>query len=80
MSANLDKEFNFYLAHQEDLVKKHNGKYLVIKGQKVIGVYDTTQEAYFETQKEHELGTFLIQLCTPGEEAYTETFHSRAWL
>ncbi len=73
----LEKEFKYYRDHQDELVTKYNGKYVVIKGDKVIGIYDTQPEAYFETQKEHELGTFLIQLCTPGESAYTATFHSR---
>lgn len=73
----LQEEFDYYLSHQEELVKQYNGKFLVIKDQKVIGAYSTQQEAYFETKKEHEVGTFIIQLCTPGKEAYTATFHSR---
>ena len=39
--------------------------------------YDTYEEALFETSKVHELGTFLIQECTEGDSAYTQTFHSR---
>jgi hypothetical protein len=73
----LEKEFKYYLDHQKSLVKKYNNKYIVIKGEKVIGSYDSNEEAYFETIKTHELGTFIIQLCTPGPEAYTQTFHSR---
>ena len=73
----LENEFKYYIDNQDTLVEKYNGKYLVIKGEEVIGVYDTDDEAYLETQKEHKLGTFLIQLCTPGEEAYTHVFHSR---
>ncbi|PGH37671.1 MAG: hypothetical protein CRN43_19770, partial [Candidatus Nephrothrix sp. EaCA] len=60
----------------DSLVEKYNGKYLVIKGEKVIGIYDTAVDAYFETEKIHALGTFLIQLCEPGENAYTQTFRS----
>jgi len=73
----LEKEFQYYLDHQTDLVAKYNGKYLVIREQEVIGVFDTDEEAYFETTKVHEPGTFLIQLCEPGESSYTQTFHSR---
>jgi len=73
----LEKEFQYYLDNQADLVKEHKGKYLVIKDQKVIGVYDTQAEAYAETQKEHEVGTFLIQLCDLGKDSYTQTYHSR---
>jgi hypothetical protein len=73
----LDQEFKYYLEHQFELVKKYNGKYLVIKGEAIIGVYDTKEEAYFNSQKEHELGTFLIQFCSPGDTSYTQTYHSR---
>lgn len=73
----LETEFKYYLNNQNQLVEKYNGKYIVIKGEDVIAVYDSETEAYFETQKQHELGTFLIQYCEPGDEAYTEIFHSR---
>ena len=73
----LKKEFKYYLAHQDELVKEYNGKILVIKGQEVIGVYDTELEAITETQKNYKLGTFLVQRCEPGEDSYTHLYHSR---
>jgi hypothetical protein len=73
----LKKEFEYYLANQEELVKKYNGKHLVIKDEQVIGAYDDQAEAYDTASAKYEAGTFLIQLCTPGNEAYTQTFHSR---
>jgi hypothetical protein len=73
----LDKEFKYYLDHQNELVEKYNQKFIVIKGEKVIGVYDAEDVAYFETEKSHETGTFLIQFCEPGEDSYTQVFHSR---
>lgn len=73
----LDKEFQYFLDHQDELVKKYKGKFLVIKGQKVVGNHDTFEDAYFNTQKQgHELGTFLIQECLPGEECYTVILRS----
>lgn len=72
----LEKEFQYYLDHQDELVKKYNGKYIVIKGNDVINSYDTKEEAYFESKKSNDLGTFLIQLCSPGNMDYTQTFHS----
>jgi len=74
----LEKEFKYYLKHQKELLKKYNGRVIVIIGEKVIGDYDTEAEAYTETIKSHALGTFLIQICTPGSDTYTQTFHSRA--
>ena len=73
----LDKEFKYYLEHQEELVKQYNGKFIVIKNNSVIGAYVSETEAYNVTLKSHELGTFLIQLCLPGKESHTVTFHSR---
>jgi hypothetical protein len=76
----LKKEFDFYLANQAEFVKTYLGKYIVLKDQKVIGVYDSNIEAYEQTEKEHALGTFLIQLVEPGVENYTQTFHSRVFV
>jgi hypothetical protein len=73
----LDKEFKYYIEHQKELVKKYNNKFIVIKGSTILGVYDSDSEAYNETLKNHELGTFLIQHCLPGKESHTITFHSR---
>ncbi len=77
MSNVLENEFNYYLKHQKELVTQYQGKFLVIKNQQIIGVYNSEFEAYTETQKTQKLGTFLIQQCTPGEGSYTQTFHSR---
>lgn len=73
----LEKEFQFYIEHQQELVEKYNGKYLVIKNQQVIGIYNTEIEAIKQSSKEHELGTFLVQKCEPGKDSYTQTYHSR---
>ncbi len=74
---NLQKQLEYFKSHQEELVKKYEGKFLVIKDQEVQGVYDTEMEAYTNAKKKFELGSFLIQQCLPGQESYTQTFHSR---
>ncbi|GHT44880.1 hypothetical protein AGMMS49965_21280 [Bacteroidia bacterium] len=73
----LDKEFTYYLENQDELLQKYNNRFLVIVDNKVVGDYDSTEQAYFESVKKHELGTFLIQKCTEGDDAYTRKFHSR---
>ena len=73
----LEKEFKFFKERQEELVKKHEGKYLVIVGEEVAGAYDAEIDAYLEAKKRYKPGTFLIQHCLPGESAYTQTFYSR---
>jgi hypothetical protein len=73
----LDKEFEYYLENQNELLTKYNGRFIVILDKKVVGDYDSYEQALFESKKKYELGAFLIQECTEGEDAYTQTFHSR---
>ncbi len=72
----LDKEYAYYIAHRDELLKQYKGKQLLIVGEKVVGVYDSEMQAYQEAIKKYQLGTFLMQLCAPEEET-TQTFHSR---
>jgi hypothetical protein len=78
MESPLKQEFEYFLANQAELVKKYNGKFIVIKNRAVLGAYDDLATAVAETKKTHELGTFLVQKVEPGTGAYTQTFHSRA--
>ena len=75
--GSLEKEFEFYLEHQDEFAKKYNGKFIVIKNQEVIGVFESEIEAIEKTSASHQLGTFLVQKCEPGKESYTQTYHSR---
>lgn len=74
----LEKEFKYYIDNQIELVKKYKGKFLVIKGERIVDAYDSFEQAVAESQGKYELGTFLIQQCLPGEDSYTQTFHTRA--
>ena len=73
----LEREFKYFKDHQEELVKKYSGKYLVIVGEEVVGVHDAEIDAYTEAKKRFKPGTFLIQHCLPGKSSYTQTFNSR---
>lgn len=73
----LEREFNFYLEHQDELVEKYNGKFIVVKNDEVLGAYNSMLEALQTTTKTHEMGTFLVQKCSPGSDDYTATYHSR---
>lgn len=70
----LKDEFHYYIDHQDEMVKQYDGKYIVLKNKKVIGVYDNAVDAYKLTAKEHELGTFLVQKVSQGEDDYTFTY------
>ena len=77
MKNQLDIEFKYFLSHQDELVQKYNGRFIVIVGESVIGDFNSETEAYIESSKTHKPGSFLIQHCLPGQIAYTQTFHSR---
>jgi outer membrane lipoprotein-sorting protein len=73
----LEKDFRFYIEHQDEMVEKYDGKTIVIKDGVVLGAYDSELAAVTETKLSHELGTFLVQRVSPGDAAYSQTFHSR---
>jgi len=78
IDGNLQQELAYFKKHQDELVERYEGKFLIIKDQKVEGAYDSEIDAYTDGKAKFELGTFLIQECLPGENTYTQTFHSRA--
>ncbi len=72
----LRDELDFFIANQEELVRKHRGKVLVLRNREVVGVFDTPLAAYLDAQSRYEPGTYAIQKCAPGPEAYTVTIAS----
>jgi len=74
----LEREFKYFKENHDTLYREYPNKYLVIQGDNVITSKDTFEEALNEAiRKGLEVGSFMVQLCSEGEEAYTQTFHSR---
>ena len=71
-----ETELAYFIANQSNLVRDYDGKVLILRGNEVVGVFNTALEAQLEAQKQFPLGTFMIQPCAPGPEAYTVTIHS----
>ena len=74
-----ETELAFFIAHQDQLVAEHPGKILVLRGESVEGVYGTALEAYLDAKAKFQLGTFMIQPCSPGPGAYTVSISSINW-
>lgn len=74
----LEKEFEFFIANQNELLKQYKGKFIVIKNCKILGAYNNILKAIEATSQHEQMGTFLVQKCLPGVEGYTQIFHSRA--
>ena len=74
-----EKELRYFIDHQAELVAKYGGKILVLRGEKVEGTYDSPLEAYLSAKKRFPVGTFMIQPCESGPNAYTVTIGSMNW-
>lgn len=71
------KEFQYYKDHQEELVRKYLGKFIVIRGEEVVADYDNEDTAYFESEQKYGLGDFFIIKCQEGSDSHTQTYFSR---
>lgn len=68
----LKKNLEYYIANQDNLVNKFNGRTILIYGQQVVGDYDDLMEGYFAAQsKGYEAGSFSLIKCSPGEDGFS---------
>ncbi len=70
----MDSDFKWFIANQDDLVKKYNGKTLAIRNKAVLGAYNSAAEAV--TKTDLPMGEYMVQLCIPGKKAYTINIHT----
>ena len=73
----LELEYQYYKSHEADLVRQHDGKYLGIVGEEVVGIFDTELEAYTTLKKKYGLGKFLLQQAVPVQDDRIQRYHSR---
>jgi hypothetical protein len=69
---NLD--FDYFLENMGTLYREYGNKFVVIKNQNVLGVYDNFNSAYETTLETEEIGTFLIQECFDNKEKLVHHF------
>jgi hypothetical protein len=57
-------DFEYYTAHQDEIVNGHIDEFVVIKDSQVLGYYKQEAEAFeaMKTQTQ-ELGTFIVKKC-----------------
>ena len=77
MNTALLDSHTWYENHRDEIVKRHNGRYVVVAGRAVVGDYATEGEALGETLKTRGAGTFLVKHCIPKSEEAPIFFHSR---
>jgi hypothetical protein len=72
----LQTDYHFFKENRARFVPKHAGRYIVLKNESLLGVYDDPVVAVVKTvADEHEPGTFLVQLVT--EKPIIHRFRSR---
>jgi hypothetical protein len=57
-------EFNYYKAHQDEIVAGHIGEIAIIKDHAVRGYYKTMDEA-LEASRSYPIETYLLKDCRP---------------
>ena len=72
----LKKNLDWYIAHQQELAAKYNGKVLLIVDQALIRAFDDFASAYNEATKTYAPGAFTLQPCSPEAESYTMMLYS----
>ncbi len=76
----MNEDYRWFLKNYKELFDKYGESYVVIKNQKVIGVYKTYAEGVRITEKTEALGTFIVQKCGIDEAAYTNYISSLSFL
>ena len=58
----LDEEISYYESRKEELIRNHINRHLLIKGSKLIGSFETRDQAIAEGYRLYGAGPFLVRL------------------
>jgi hypothetical protein len=64
----LEQEREFYEAHLGDLLKGYAGRFVLIKGQELVGAFDTMDDALEEGARRFGLSSFLVRRVQPSPD------------
>lgn len=73
----LTEEFEWFKTNHKELFEQYPNKYVVIKDKSIKDAFNSFEDALKFASENFELGSFLVQMCSEGEEGYTQKFHSR---
>ena len=62
----LQKQYDYYVSHESELLQKYNGKHLVIDESLHVYPFAEAKEAYRYGAVNFGGGHFLLQECKPG--------------
>lgn len=66
----LAEEYSYFAEIKSELLKDQGGKFALIKGKKLVGVFDTDTDAYQVGVMQFGNEAFLIVRITQEEESY----------
>ena len=58
--ASLEREYKYFKAHQDELVEKYGGKFIVIVDDEVVAAYENELEAYTEMKRQVWVRSFPV--------------------
>ena len=64
-------DFHWFLENYDFLYKQYGHKFIAIRNQTILGIYDDMREALDKTSAKYPLGTFCVQECNGNASAYT---------
>jgi hypothetical protein len=77
MSHVLDREYETYEKYRARLVAEHDGEYVVIKGEEVIGVWPTVHEALVEAGRRFPFQPVMVDRISAVDEVVTMSANVR---
>lgn len=66
----LAEELKTYQAHKDDLIRQSPGKFVLIKGEQIIGLYDREEAAYREGYQRFRRAAFLVKQVQEQDKTY----------
>ena len=78
MGHSLETALGFFRERQDELARSNHGQFVVIHGEKIVGIYHDEIEAYEAAAAKYQPGTFLLRPCLRKDEEEGVTFYSRA--
>jgi len=64
----LEKERRLFEQHRAEWLKQHHGQFVLIKGEELIGVFNTQQEALVEGARRFGTESFLVRQVEESEQ------------
>jgi hypothetical protein len=57
----LDSERQYFMDNRDELLQRYPGKFVVVKDQRLLGAFDTIQDALSAGAREYGMSSFLVR-------------------